>query len=99
MLYRRGKVWWFKFNFAGRTYQESARTKSKTVARDAERQRRRDLEEGFHGVRKRAQPCPLKIAAKEWLDVKKPTLAPKSVKIEETNLGHILPVLGSMLIT
>lgn len=28
-------------------------------------------------------PCPLKAAAKDWLDVKKTTLAPKFVTIEE----------------
>jgi hypothetical protein len=94
MLYKRGQIGWFKFNFAGRTYQESGKTKSKGVARDAERQRRRSLEEGFHGLRKRVQPVPLSVAAKEWLDLKKPTLAPKSIKIEETSLGHLLPELG-----
>ena len=36
MLYRRGKTYWFKFKFAGRLFQESARTRSKTLARAAE---------------------------------------------------------------
>lgn len=26
MLYKRGEVWWFKFRFAGRSIQESAKT-------------------------------------------------------------------------
>jgi integrase len=99
MLYRRGKIWWFKFNFAGRCFQESAKTKSKTVARAAEHQRRRDLEDGYHGLKKREAPRTLSVASREWLELKTPSLAPKSVKIEQTNLGHLLPVLGSLLIS
>ncbi len=53
MLYRRGDVWWFKFKFAGQEIRESAKTTSKTVARDAERARRRRLEESYNGVAKR----------------------------------------------
>jgi integrase len=99
MLYRRGKVWWYKFKFGGRLLQESAKTASKDVARRAELKRRRDLEEGFHGLRKREAPQTLKAAADAWLEMKKPTLAPKSYSIEKTNLGHILPVLGQRLLT
>jgi len=99
MLYRRGKVWWYKFKFGGRLLQESAKTASKDVARRAELKRRRDLEEGFHGLRKREAPQTLKAAAVAWLEMKKPTLADKSYAIEKTNLGHILPVLGQRLLT
>jgi hypothetical protein len=56
MLYRRGGVWWWKFRFAGQLFQESARTTSTTVARAAELKRRRDLEEGANGLRKRTRP-------------------------------------------
>ena len=49
MLYQRGKeidrsgkkrkrIWWYRFRFAGRIVHESAKTISKEVARDAERQ-------------------------------------------------------------
>jgi hypothetical protein len=41
----------------------------------------------------------LKVASGEWLEMKKPTLAPKSYLIEKTNLGHILPVIGQKLLT
>lgn len=99
MLYRRGTTWWFKFRFAGRLYRESAKTTSKTLAREAERQRRRDLEEGYHGIRRRPKPVILSVAAEEWLDAKKPQLAPKSHQIEKTNLGHLKPRLGALLIT
>lgn len=99
MLYRRGNVWWYKFNFAGRCFQESARTSSKTIARGAELKRRRDLEEGFHGLKKRVAPLPFSVASREWLEMKKASLSPKSIRIERTNLNHLVPVLGSHLLT
>ena len=34
-----------------------------------------------------------------WLELKRPTLAPKSYLIEKTNLTHILPILGEKLLS
>src|SRR6266446_2458156 len=99
MLYQRGSVWWFKFRFAGRPFQESAKTNSKDLARRAEHKRRRELEEGYHGLKKRQAPQSFKKASDDWLEMKKPTLAPKSYLIEKTNLSHILPILGHKLLT
>ena len=99
MLYRRGKVYWYKFRFAGRLFQESTHTTSKTLAVVAERQRRRELEEGLVGLRRRKSPQVLSVVASDWLDLKKPTLAPRSHLIERTNLGHLLPWLGNLLVT
>jgi integrase len=99
MLYRRGSTWWYKFKFAGRVFRESVKSNSKDVARRAELKRRRDLEEGYHGLKKRDAPQTLKVASGEWLEMKRPTLAPKSYLIEKTNLGHMLPVIGHKLLT
>jgi integrase len=99
MLYRRGAAWWYKFKFGGRVFRESAKTNSKDLARRAELKRRRDLEEGYHGLKKRHAPQSLKVASGEWLEFKRPTLAPKSHVIEKTNLGHLLPVIGHKLLT
>jgi integrase len=99
MLYRRGETWWYKFKFAGRIFRESVKSNSKEVARRAEHKRRRELEEGYHGLKKRQAPQTLKVASEEWLEMKKPTLAPKSYLIEKTNLGHILPIIGQKLLT
>ena len=52
-LYRRGGVWWYEFRFNGQRIQESAKTNSKTVARDAERARRRELEQAYNRIPKR----------------------------------------------
>ena len=99
MLYQRGRIWWFKFRFAGRPFQESAKTNSKEIARRAELKRRRELEEGLHGLKKRQAPQTFRSASDAWLEMKKPTFAPKTYQIEKTNLGHILPVLGQKLLT
>ena len=49
-VYKRGDVWWYSFNFAGKHCQESTKSKSKTLAKDAEKKRRRELEEAFNGT-------------------------------------------------
>ncbi len=92
------RTWWYEFHFAGQKVRESAKTRSKTMARRAEQARRRELEEGYHGIKKRAIPRLFNVAAQEWLTLKKPTLAPRSVAIEEANLKHVLPVFGPVLI-
>jgi integrase len=40
----------------------------------------------------------LSVAAEEWLDMKKASLAPRSVQIEKANLVHLLPELGRKLV-
>lgn len=69
-VYRRGRVWWFKFRFQGQQIRESAKTTSRTVAREAERARRRELEMAINHIPRR-QPMPLfKLAAERWLETK-----------------------------
>jgi integrase len=99
MLYQRGGVWWWKFVFAGKVFRESSKTDSKELARRAELKRRRELEEGYHGLKKRKAPQTFKSASDGWLELKKPTVAAKTYQIEKTNLTHILPILGQKLIT
>lgn len=98
MLYKRGNYWWYKFRFAGRLFQEPTKTRKKELARRAERKRRGELEQGVHNLRKQHAPQTLKMASDEWLDLKKPTISPKSYRIEKTNLAHLLPVLGHRLL-
>jgi hypothetical protein len=43
-------IWWYDFIFAGKRIRESAKTTRKTVAREAEEKRRRELEKGFNGL-------------------------------------------------
>jgi predicted metal-dependent hydrolase len=50
-LFKRGGVWWYKFYFAGQQIRETSKSTSKTVAKNAEQQRRRELEAGFHNLK------------------------------------------------
>jgi hypothetical protein len=66
MLYRRGKMWWFEFCFMGQRVRESSHSASRTVAREAEHQRRRELEESVNGLRdKKRKPFLFSVAARE----------------------------------
>jgi integrase len=69
-VYKRGQVYWYKFLFQGQLIRDSAKTNSKTVAREAERARRRDLELGINRIGKRDRTPLFPIAAKEWIDAK-----------------------------
>jgi integrase len=96
--YKGSKVWTMDFMFRGQRIRESTGTRSKTLALKIEDKRRRALEEGAAGIRKQRQPLLLSVAADEWLDMKKSTLAPRSVVIEKANLAHLRPELGRKLI-
>jgi integrase len=100
MVYPRGKnkVYSYRFMFAGRIIHESAKTTSKTVAREAERARRRQLEESYNHVAKRKLPPSFEKAANEWMASRKGTVAPKTLSIGDQALKHLLPVFGQKLL-
>jgi integrase len=96
--YKGSRIWTMDFFFHGQRIRESAGTRSKTLAQKIEDKRRRALEEGTAGIRKQQQPGLLSVAADAWLEMKKSSLAPKTVVIEKTNLAHLLPGLGRKLV-
>ena len=49
-VFKRGNIWWYEFWFSGRRIQESSKSASKTIAKHAEQNRRRDLEKGFNNI-------------------------------------------------
>lgn len=49
-VFKRGNVWWYEFIFAGRRLRESAKSSRKTVALEAERNRRLELEKTLAGM-------------------------------------------------
>jgi integrase len=97
-LYERGDVWWYKFRFAGQVIRESSKSESKTVAKEAERSRRRELEESFNRISKPRTAQLFSAAAETWLRTKIAHLSPRSVIIERANLKHINPYFGKMLL-
>jgi integrase len=97
-VYKRGEFWWYKFRFDGQTIRESSKSPSKTVAREAERARRRDLEESFNRISRPRVAQSLSVASDAWLEAKRAHLSLRSVEIERSNLKHILPIMGRLLI-
>ena len=94
------KVWWFEFEYRGRRYRESAGTRSKTLAIDIERNRRRQVEESANGIRRHRDAAVLfGTAARDWLSVKEPSWASKTQTIEKTNIAHLKPHFGRLLLT
>jgi len=97
-LYRRGDVWWYKFRFAGQMIRETSKSESKTVAKDAERARRRQLEERFNGVKKRSLPPTFERAAKEWMESRGHRVADNTQSVARGALKHLLPCFGAKLL-
>ena len=59
---KQGKTWWFELVFAGRRIRESAKTSRKTVAQEAEKRRRLDLERAAAGLPSDDQTAAQRIA-------------------------------------
>jgi hypothetical protein len=97
--YKNSNNWWYDFQFAGQRIRESTKTSSKKLATEAERIRRRHMEEGFNGVKRQNKAKLFVVAAEDWLTLKSLTLASSSVRIERSNLKHLLPYFGRQLVT
>ena len=96
-VFQRGRVWWYKFYFAGREISESSKSRSKTVAKEAEKQRRREFEEGFHNLGKAREQRirPLKEIIDEYLvGYRLRNRAPRFAKYA---LGHVSRLVGNKL--
>jgi integrase len=100
MIYRRGKngIYSYRFRFAGRIIHESAHTQSKTLAREAERNRRRELEERINGIRKRGLPPTFEHAAQEWMKSREHLVRPGTDRMARVALHRVLPVFGPNLL-
>jgi hypothetical protein len=98
-VYRRGKVYWFKFYFEGRLIRESAKTELKTLAKKAQEQRRRELEEGYNNVRGDARGRRIRTVgevAEEYLVAYE--LRHRAVVFIRYAVGHVVRILGSEML-
>lgn len=96
-VYKRGGVYWYKFLFQGQLIRESTKSNSKTVAREAERARRRDFELAVNRISRRERMPLFSLAAREWLDTKMP-LAPKTVAAYRQYVKSLSAYFGDRLI-
>jgi len=98
-LFRRGGVWWYEFWFAGRRIQESSKSPSKTVAKNAEQKRRRELEEGFNNFTDTRQERIRTFSdmAEEYFTAYKLRL-PQSARFADYAIDHLKRILGSKML-
>ncbi len=88
-VFQRGEVWWYEFVFHGQRIRESTGSGSKTLAVRAERERRRQLDEGANSLKARKWPRTFRFAAKEWLAVNTPHWSEGTLEIQQRVLGHL----------
>jgi integrase len=98
-LFRRGDVWWYEFWFAGRRVQESSKSPSKTLARTAEQNRKRELEQGFNDVTdtRHERIRAFSEVAVEFFNGYKLRL-PDSAVFADYAIGHLKRLLGSKMV-
>ena len=97
-LFKRGKIWWYEFWFAGRRVQESTKATSKTLAKSAEQKRRRELEEGFNSLedQRHEQIRTLKEVARDYLASY--ALRNRSATFATYAVGHVVRLLGDRMV-
>jgi len=101
-VYKRGNIWWYSFTFAGRRIQESARTTRKTLAIEAEKRRRLELERAAAGLPADDPERRIKTVAavvKAYSEAYRLNHRPKSVIFSEQRLKHVQRLLGGKLLT
>ena len=97
-IFPRGKIYWYKFYFAGQLIRESSKSTSKTVAKNAENQRRRELEQGFNNLQNRRENRVrrLRDVADEYLADYR--LRFRGITFAEYAIGHVVRLLGDALL-
>ena len=98
-LYRRGRIWWYRFEFQGSLVRESTGLTNKEAARRAECKRHSAMRECRAGVIPQLRVPMFSKAAQDYLQIKKDDWAPKTLIIEQYNIGHLKPVFGGKLLT
>jgi integrase len=98
-LFKRGEVYWFEFEFRGQRVRESTHSTSRTLAVRAERQRRREFEEGTNGLQAARKPKLFAAASRDWLDTNRARWSKSNAAIQAYNLAHLVPFFGSMLLS
>jgi len=91
-------VWWYKFYFAGQLIREFTKSTSKTLAKESETQRRRELEQGFNNIQKKRENRvrQLRDVAKEYLADYR--LRFRGITFAEYAIGHVVRLLGDSLL-
>ncbi len=100
-VYKRGGVYSYEFIFAGKRIRESAKTTSKTVAKEAEKGRRRELERTLAGLPSEPRENRIRSVSDvvaPYLDAYQLSHREQSILFAKGRLSHVLRCLGSVLL-
>jgi integrase len=89
-LYRRGKIYWFSFEFQGRRVQESSGFTNKTAALRVEAKRRADLLDRRAGFSQKKMAPKFEEHVTKFLDWSKEQHRPKTRELHGTNCDTLL---------
>jgi integrase len=101
-VFKRGKWYHYEFILDGKRIQESAKTTSKTLALDAERRRRRELEQAALGVPVEQRADRIRSIGemvKQYLGTYSVNHRPASVAFATGRLAHVIRLFGASLLT
>lgn len=98
MLYKRGKIFWYKFKYRGQLIRESSNSPMRAVAARIERERRRNLELGTAGLKHSRGPQMLSRAVNSYLREHEPHWAERTRGIHQNSWRHLEPVFGGLLL-
>lgn len=91
-VYKRGKVWWFKFTFNGEAFRESTKQTNKRIAEQIEAARKTGLAKGDVGIRDRAPvPTFAEFIKRDFLPHVEANFAdkPSTLAHYRVQLGHL----------
>jgi integrase len=77
--------------------RESSKSDSKTVAKDAERARRRELEQNWNQIKRRKLPPLFSVAAEDWLKTRT-GIAPSTERSYRLAIAHLKADFGKQLL-
>jgi integrase len=77
--------------------RESSKSESKTVAKDAERVRRRELEESWNQIKRRKLPPIFSVAAADWLKTRT-SIAPSTTRSYKLAISNLTQDFGKQLL-
>jgi integrase len=96
-VYKRGDVWWYAFRFLGKVVQESTKSKSKTLAKEAEKQRRRELEGAFNNTADTRKTRVQTISALASAYLEDYAVRHRAATFATYAMGHVTRLLGDKL--
>src|SRR5580704_6703995 len=91
-VYKRGRVWWYKFTWKGETIRESTKQTNKRVAEQIEAAHKTALAKGEVGIRKKVRiPTLAEFADKEFLPFVEATLTdkPNTVRFYKNSVENL----------